>query len=99
MNSHKNRNWKRKWEIDLPRKRARHTTGFEVAFRELDNGSWEVLSDNGVEAVALLSAAGETHAHERVRQLLWEAKEVLLWTQKRRADGALRTPAIDPPAK
>jgi hypothetical protein len=98
MNSHKNRNWKRKWEIDFPGKRARHTTGFVVNFRELANGSWEVMSDNGVETVAAITAAGETHAHERVRQLLWEAKEVLLWTQKRRADAAPPTRSVDPTA-
>lgn len=46
MGNHSNRNWRRRWRVDLAARTATHQTGLVVTFREHPEGGWAEQSDN-----------------------------------------------------
>lgn len=56
MANHPNRNWRRKWTVDLDAKEARHECGLVVRFRQ-DSQGWLGDAVAGVDKVHPMDAA------------------------------------------
>ena len=79
MTNHPNRNWRKKWQVDLSTCRAIHSTGLIVEFKQSPDGGWdgtsqncrdifqEINQDTATRLARLLSEAGDIYK-ERLGQ-------------------------------
>lgn len=74
MANHPNRNWRRRWSVDLDANEARHTSGLTVRFQAQPDGSWQ----------SVVIAQGQPIDSRALARLTREAGDIFQITIQRR---------------
>lgn len=76
MTNHPNRNWRRRWVIDLAAMTATHDSGLVVQFRIADDGGYDGEIVAGMPELSRSADVAATQA-QRLARLLREAGEMM----------------------